>query len=311
MRNQIISIMPLCFTLCISSTYGKYSEPTSKTNINKVDPLFEENIQDYRSLEQTIGNQSKSGVEGIKGKKGMSDLVGSSEANSKANELSNINSHDIGNKGTEEKSNNAWIDEYLIDYSKPGNKRHQEDAKDITKATGKMMDNILGTLKDIGVDCKSAKGSSKIEPQYFIELNKDQIKNTNYDKVLCQELRNKYNCFDKLEMKCKQISPVWKTEEIFFWWRDIIGSTEFWRDKNSKMENVVRLIELSKSNGNLKLSIAQRTGKNTEDIGNIDCSIISNRIYTSAMYSCEYSYKDGSEKCIKWQESWTETCRLQ
>ena len=342
---QVIILLHL-FIVCMNA-YGEYLDPTSKTNVNKVDPLFEENIQDYRSLEQTIGDQSKLGVEGIKSKKGMSDLVGSSEANSKADSLSGTNPHELESRGIGEKSKNAWIDEYLIDYSKPGNKRHQEDAKDITKATGKMMDNILGTLKDIGVDCKSVKGNSKVEPQYFIELKKEKVKNTVYDKMLCQELRNKYSCNDVATLKCTKIgvrykNPVAKTIRFNGHWlhnnKMNWGWAVHWKTKRwgwhihsyhpkggffgspseSPWRNNPEVII-----ADARAHIASHLGVPLEQIGeHVDFPPSGRGIGNISPVGCRwrvawdeyefgYTYREIYHVCEQWSEDWSERCRLQ
>jgi hypothetical protein len=60
----------------------------------------------------------------------------------------------------------------FVDYNRPSTMAYKQDAEMIANASGKMMDNLLGQLKDIGVDCKTVKGNKEIEPQYFMELSR-------------------------------------------------------------------------------------------------------------------------------------------
>ncbi|WP_375359829.1 hypothetical protein [Candidatus Tisiphia endosymbiont of Nemotelus uliginosus] len=182
-----------------------YTEPTAKTNVNKVDPLFNEKIENYKGFEQVLERQKAAAVKGAESEAGFNDLVGSRQARSKGSELSNIRAEELEGSGIRESFKEAWINEYLVDYSKPGMMRHKDDASKITEATGQMMSSLLGFLKRLDIDCKQVKGNKEIEPQYHIQLITKLDRNkgdTVYDKTICEELRNKYRCIDELILQC-------------------------------------------------------------------------------------------------------------
>ncbi len=182
-----------------------YTEPTAKTNVNKVDPLFNEKIENYKGFEQVLERQKVSAVKGAESETGFNDLVGSKQARTKGAELSNIRAEELEGSGIRESFKEAWVNEYLVDYSRPGMMRHKDDANSITEGTGQMMSSLLGFLKRLDIDCKQVKGNKEIEPQYYIQLIKELDRDkgdTIYDKTICEELRNKYRCVDELIPQC-------------------------------------------------------------------------------------------------------------
>ncbi|MCC8483859.1 MAG: hypothetical protein LN561_04875 [Rickettsia endosymbiont of Labidopullus appendiculatus] len=192
-----------------------YTEPTAKTNVNKVDPLFNEKIENYKGFEQVLEKQKTSAVKGAESETGFNDLVGSKQARTKGAELSNIRAEELEGSGIRESFKEAWVNEYLVDYSRPGMVRHKDDANRITEGTGQMMSSLLGFLKKLDIDCKQVKGNKEIEPQYYIQLITELDRNkgdTVYDKTICEELRNKYRCIDELVLQCLQFAE--KTAEL-------------------------------------------------------------------------------------------------
>ncbi len=192
-----------------------YTEPTAKTNVNKVDPLFNEKIENYKAFEQVLERQKASAVKGVESETGFNDLVGSRQARTKGAELSNIRAEELEGSGIRESFKEAWINEYLVDYSRPGMMRYKDDANSITEGTGQMMSSLLGFLKRLDIDCKQVKGNKEIEPQYYIQLIKELDRNkgdTVYDKTICEELRNKYHCIDELVLQCLHFAE--KTTEL-------------------------------------------------------------------------------------------------
>ena len=89
------------------------------------------------------------------------------------------------------------------------------DAKTISDAQDDLLENLLGNLKDLGLDCKTVKGDKRVEPEYFLQTRTSDHKDTIYNQVLCEELRNSYNCKDTLTTRCKRRgirykSPIFK-----------------------------------------------------------------------------------------------------
>lgn len=191
---------------------GKYLDPQVKTNINKVDPLFEENIKDYKTFEREMMEQKKEISERVRRGNGTNDIPGSSEAQNTARDLSQISANELENRGRAEMAKNRLMDELFVDYSKAGNMQIKKDMEEIAEGTGNLMKVLLSKLKDLGVDCKSVKGNKQVEPEYFIDLKNRQLRDkgeTIYDQYFCEQPRREYNCQDELKLTCKRKGMKW------------------------------------------------------------------------------------------------------
>lgn len=191
---------------------GKYLDPQVKTNVNKVDPLFGENIHDYKSFEREMLEHKKAVAAGVGKGAGTRDVVGAEEAENTARDLSQISANDLESRGRAKGAANPMFNEIFVDYSKPGNMQIKKDMEEIATASGNMMKVILGMLKDLGVDCKSVKGNTQIEPQYHIDLKSrtDRDKGeTVYDKFFCEQPRREYHCTDEVTVTCKRKGIKW------------------------------------------------------------------------------------------------------
>ncbi|WP_375319160.1 hypothetical protein [Candidatus Tisiphia endosymbiont of Oplodontha viridula] len=256
-----------------------YTEPTANTNVNKVDPLFNERIANYKGFEQVLERQKASAVKGAESEAGFNDLVGSRQARTKGTELSNIRAEELEGFGIRESFKEAWINEYLVDYSKPGMIRHKDDASKITEATGQMMSSLLGFLKRLDIDCKQVKGNKEIEPQYYIQLIKELDRDkgdTVYDKTICEELRNKYHCTDTVTVRCiNRTRGELKPGTIRFghhempdhWW---IGTSQNGERCYGGIQNTTDEIALFDNTPELLAEVKQKIA---EKIGNTDIEV--------------------------------------
>lgn len=193
-------------------TEGKYLDPQVKTNVNKVDPLFDENIPDYRSFERDMLEHKKAVASGVGRGLGTKDVVGASDAEKTARDLSEISANDLESRGRAKGAADSMFNEIFVDYSKPGNMQIKKDMEEIAESSGNMMKVILGMLKDLGVDCKSVKGNTQIEPQYHIDLKSrtDRDKGeTVYDPYFCEQPRREYHCLDEVTVTCKKKGIKW------------------------------------------------------------------------------------------------------
>ena len=99
------------------------------------------------------------------------------------------------------------------DYTKPGNRLHKEDSNDIVSSTddtmSKIGSNFMAKLNSEGFDCKTVKGSVVKEPTYYIEIKRENQKNTEYDQIFCEEPRNTYNCNDTATLNCARRGKRW------------------------------------------------------------------------------------------------------
>ena len=191
---------------------GKYLDPVAKTNVNKVVSLFETKIEGYQDFQKTIEGSRDRSLGSISSDKDLQSLSESLSLQSSQHEtkkLENIKATDLDIKGREQGVSTPWIDECFTDYSAPGMLEHRRDMDEIILGTNNMMKPIFEVFKEIGVDCKAAKGNKEIEPEYHIHLEQRMERdkgNTKYDQVFCERLRNQYNCQDLLSLKCSNIT---------------------------------------------------------------------------------------------------------
>ncbi|WP_250311500.1 hypothetical protein [Rickettsia endosymbiont of Oedothorax gibbosus] len=151
MSCWLLKLTVVLLTFWQLTSLAVYTEPTAKTNVNKVDPLFNEKIENYKGFEQVLERQKASAVKGAESETGFNDLVGSRQARSKGSELSNIRAEELEGSGIRESFKEAWVNEYLVDYSRPGMMRHKDDANSITEGTGQMMASLLVFLKRLDI----------------------------------------------------------------------------------------------------------------------------------------------------------------
>lgn len=207
MKRRNLAILVSGVIYCLSSeVIADYTELTTRTNINKREPLFNSSVEDYQTFEQAIEDNKNSAARGIASKEGFSELVSHEQAATMADDLSKIPAGQLADQGRETLAREPDLNDYFVDYSKPGMMEHKKDAEIIATATGVLLDNLVSRLKELGVDCKTVKGNQEIEPQYFIELNKQQHRNTIYDQLFCEQLHNKYRCVDQLTLQCSELT---------------------------------------------------------------------------------------------------------
>jgi hypothetical protein len=194
----------LLITLCVSSVS---SFSVSKTNINNVTDLFDTHIEDKATLLENIKQQREAGISQIGAQEGFNLICTEQEANSKASELNAIGETNLENAGRAARASEEYRfydeNEYEPDYTKPGNLMHKEDMNMIAKGTNNLLSSLLGKLKELDIDCKTVAGPILKEPVYYIDIKREEEKQTDYDQFFCEEPRNKYTCQDVLSLKCK------------------------------------------------------------------------------------------------------------
>lgn len=311
-----------------------YTETTAKTNVNTVDPLFNEKIENYKEFEQVVEGQKEAAVKGVESEVGFSALVGGDEARTKASNLSNISAEELEGAGFRESAKEAWINDYLVDYSKPGMMLHKKDAESITEATGKMLDGLIGMLKKLDIDCKQVKGNKEIEPQYYIQVSKELDRNkgdTVYDKIICETLRNSYNCKDHLAMNCSNKGIIWgpwQARTIAFSGTEMTSLHSHWFYKvfwkkyrklgRRKTVYSLHVINNPAVMAEARVAIASKLGVSLDHInqsvtipyqgqGNLTEGWNS-EVRKWDHYVFYYQYRDGHPACLQRQEEWREKC---
>jgi len=209
--------MVLCDLLLEASAYGAYRDPIAKTNINPKTDLFEKEIEDYGTFRDHMGSLKEQATQGIASPGNLeliSDKTGD-EIKAVAGDLSSIRATDLQVKGQEEVLRTGIMEELHVDYTNPLNTEYQKDASRIADASGNLLKKLTELFKEFGIDCKAVKGNMVIEPEYYIDIKKEQIKDTVYTKAICEEPRNRYKCYDVLTASCKRKGAVGELKYVF------------------------------------------------------------------------------------------------
>jgi len=328
-----------------------YAEaPRHKTRQNEVTDLFDKEIEDKGNLEQMIEDSKTQAEQGIANKESVKTLeLKENKLEGKTSELNSINANSLESAGQQEKAKeeNAYYDALEIDYTDPKVINHHKDMNKILSASNKLMGRLIEGLKELGIDCKTVKGNKELEPEMYLDIEKEQQKDTVYDKKICEELRNQYNCSDTLTLKCtNKSSGSYKTETIRLsysempknWWGGLYGTTPVFGISGSN-RGFIDFIGDSKfkqyGSDNVKAEVVQLIKQKT---GAKDVELPDQRIlirmgqevlyqlnengdkgpleggWWSAVYAdgtIRFFYRVGQEeKCTSWSEEWSEQCTL-
>jgi len=330
------------------NAYGEYRDPITRTNVNEVDPLFNEKIDNYRGFEQMLEGQKATAVRGSEAATGSDDLACSNEVPAKASKLGAIRAGDLDDMGRNESLKENWLSDYLIDYSKPGMMQHKEDAERITAATGEMMKGLLGLLKKLDIDCSQVKGPREIEPQYHIQLERRLDRNkgdTVYEQVFCERLRNRYNCNDSLAMRCKRSGIAygpWQDKQIRVPGGELVnfGKAVFWVDHVARrcfeykltvgkrryffgeippdpyvVQSIREFLATKHANATIDNISPEMSSYWEGGIFSIDGwtylgRVLGSKDYAWNSYIINYKYREGKPACFEWSKTWTERCTL-
>lgn len=219
-------IIPLVVNILIlfwaQAVLADHVAPEVKTQANRQTDLFQKSVSNLpdlaRELEEGVQANINAMGEGTSMPQGLSSITkkSKSELESETGELSAINEHELDGKGLAEMIRKNTINELYIDYSRPLNKQHLKDAKTIAEGQNRLLDNLLALLKEkAGIDCKTIKGDKKHEPEYFLQIKNTNHKDTIYNQTFCEELRNIYNCTEKVKLECaEKVNKPFKVENI-------------------------------------------------------------------------------------------------
>jgi len=203
---RMFSLVLLASCILIALANGEYRDPTTMVNVNEQTDLFEKSVDDWSALKGELDKSKDNALSGVKASEGFEYLTdkNSEEVTQSAGSLSSIDATDLNARGSEELSKSHLMQDIYVDFNRPLHKQSMVDAKKLARAQNKLMDNLLGKLKEIGVDCKTVKGPMEKEPAYYLQIETTQHKDTVYNKTICEELRNSYNCTDSVALTCKR-----------------------------------------------------------------------------------------------------------
>ncbi len=318
-----------------------------KTNVNQVTDLFDSNIEDKDKFFQQLDGNKNNALAQIKSKEALANIEGIKGSDGKAKELQNIKATDLDSAGRKVRASKEFQfydeNEFEPDYTKPGNRLHKLDANKISQASSKTLKELLAKFSDIGVDCKTVKGPVAKEPTYYIDLKKEQQKNTEFDQFFCEELRNKYDCRDEVELTCKKKGKKygdWQLREITYSGEDVHNNhfnwvqSVYWKMTGSGKSKYKGVINASAAPSirddiaaKLKVGVDQieivipaprkkfsffdfnSVHSITEGIGGL-MEWPRDRFRMAWAYPISYKFREGSEICAQWSEEWTERCLL-
>jgi len=346
-RHIFISCVAV-FCLLVHVACGEYRDVTTRVNVNEQTDLFEKSTDDYAGLQRQIEAGKEAGLESVRSGGGMEYLVKESreEIEQNASGLSSIKATELNSRGTEEMSRQNVIDDLYVDYSKPLNKQHLVDAKKIAQGQDELMRNLLEKLQDIGVDCKTTKGLVEQEPTYYLRVEQTKHKDTVYNKTICEELRNIYQCNDSVALTCARKGKgygEWEPRMIKFsggmlhnekmnwgWavkWKNKrwgwhitpnhprgFGDYQvdsIWRTNPGAIIADARGYIAAKLNVSIE-QIGEHVGfpASGRGIGNINEGFPRWRAVWDE-YEFSYQFREAYDLCEEWLEDWMERCRLQ
>ena len=348
MKNLIILILHILISWPISSL-------ATSTNVNEVTDLFDKHIEGKQELLHNLEEQNNNAINHIKSGAHHDSIEGIGDAGVKASELGSIKETELDNAGRAKRASKEYqfYDENELepDYTKPGNRLHKEDSDDIVSSTDDTMHkigtNFMAKLNSEGFDCKTVKGSVVKEPTYYIEIKREQQKNTEYDQFFCEEPRNTYSCNDAVSLACKRVGIRFKNPEarkIRFnghwlhhnkmnWGWAVHWKTKRWGwhihshhpqgggwfgspSESPWQNNPAAIIADARAHiaSHLGVSIEQ-IGEHVDfppsgrGIGNINPVGCRWRVAWDE-YEFGYTYREAYHVCEEWAEDWTERCML-
>jgi hypothetical protein len=180
-----------------------------KTNKNKMTTEFEDHIADKKDLDVNIEALRDIGTSAANSSPDFGNFLSTDDSGkvfSGASRLGNIDENSLESEGRKERyaTDNAYFDDFETDYTRPGAARHKKDAEDIVSATEIHIEKLTETLRKNGIDCKEVKNKPDIKDPYYIEIEKEEVGDTEYDQKFCEYLRNVYSCSNDLVVKCEQ-----------------------------------------------------------------------------------------------------------
>ena len=196
----------LIIVLSSSIAIADYRDPEMPTQRNEQTNLFQESVEDFANWQKDLESGKQKSVDSLGNStpEGLSFITDKSkdQLGQESQKLESIKANDLNTRGREEMLKSDEIDNLYRDYSKAPNSILRHEAKSLADAQDSLLDNLLGSLKDIGIDCKTVKGDKVLEPEYYLQVKTTTHKDTKYNQVFCEDLRNQYSCMDSLNLKC-------------------------------------------------------------------------------------------------------------
>ncbi|NRB10873.1 MAG: hypothetical protein HRU35_04590 [Rickettsiaceae bacterium] len=336
----------LIITLPLGSNYlvyGDYQDLEVPTQVNtrtnylyetKINPdeLMKTHTHSFDDMKGIIG-QDKSGELALQKMSGFTG-VDSNEAKSKSGELQALDkASGIESKARAEMSKENTLNELYVDWENPLHKQELREAKEIGKAQDNLLHNLLGKLRELGIDCFKKLGNVEKEPEFYLQVRQKQIKDTKYNQHFCEHRQKKYNCNYRRYVKCEKHnqsmkwykwqrvqtrtfsgSEIWHHHRHWFkdvfWKRDKRRHTKYWcylRIDGGTFNSIANHIAalMGKRAGHVRVISSPSDRGEGSDWG------ADERRHVSNIYRVNYQYRDGDPICLRWTEEWRDECLLE
>lgn len=184
------------FTLFISNITAQ----AKITNENKVSDFFEKNIEEYDKYLQNLDSIRNQSIEEIKHGANISNSA-EKENRQEITRLNSIKAAELDKAGDMVR-NSTQYDFYKkgfeVDSNTAGIAQHKKDIKKISNATRKLLKHLTKQLDKLGINCKPNHDQKLMKPRGREIVDN----NVHYKSVVCEELKNEYQCKEYLEVKC-------------------------------------------------------------------------------------------------------------
>jgi hypothetical protein len=314
------------FIILLMLISGTSFAERSPTNINDVSDLFPKNIADKDKIEAEIDAKKKAANGSVASKEALSVLqVKEQEAEAKTNKLNSINANSLEEAGQVERAKleNSFFEELEIDYSDPKIANHKTDTDKIAESTTRLVSRLIEGLKDLGVDCRQVKGNKEIEPDYYLDIKLEAEKDTIYNQHICEQLRNHYNCSDRLQVKCSKRGTrysEWQNKRIelgglvVYHQARHLGYGQHWKKKRVGWH-------IHQDPGGWRAFLANYLHIPIEQIDHLSFPygprglepiypVYDEWRVVFDKYVIDYKYRDTYQVCEQWSEEWHEGCNL-
>ena len=143
------------------------------------DIAINQEIKDREAIDNFVNNSKQQAHQGIEGKAGLKELsISESQATAEVSKLNSIHSDDLEHQGRLERSKeeNAYYKSLEIDHDSPLIASQKKDIELISNASEKLMISLVKGLKEFDIDCQQVKGNQHLEPEYYLDINKEDYK---------------------------------------------------------------------------------------------------------------------------------------
>lgn len=184
------------FTLFISNITSQ----AKITNENKVSDFFEKNIEDHAQYLKNLESVRNKSIADIK----HSPNISNSSEKENRQEITRLNAikaaelDKAGNIARNSTQYDFYRKGFEVDSQEAGIVQHKKDIEKISNLTRKLLKHLTKQLDILGINCKTNHDTKLTKPRDQGVVDN----NSRYDSMICEELKNEYQCREYLEVRC-------------------------------------------------------------------------------------------------------------